>query len=71
MAVYKKISLVGTSEKSVEEAIESAIRRAALTLRNLSWFEVKEIRGSIDGRRVTQYQVVLEVGFRLEEEEPI
>ncbi len=71
MAVYKKISLVGTSAESIEEAIASAIRRASQTLRNLSWFEVKEIRGSIDGRRVTQYQVVLEVGFLLEEEEPI
>ena len=63
MKVYKKIELVGISEKSVEEAIENAIKKASETLRNLSWFEVKEIRGSISDGKVKEYQVVLEVGF--------
>lgn len=71
MAIYKKITLVGTSEESVADAIRGAIKRASATLRNLSWFEVKEIRGRIDGTKVGEFQVVLEVGFKLEDEEPI
>ncbi len=67
MAVYKKIQLVGTSSQSLEDAIQQAIARASQTLRNLGWFEVKEIRGALQDGKVKEYQVVLEVGFRIEE----
>lgn len=72
MAVYKKIELVGTSATSLEDAIQNAIARASQTLRNLGWFEIKEFRGAIerDGK-VKEYQVVLEVGFRLEESDEL
>ncbi|MGQ9735273.1 MAG: dodecin [Thermaceae bacterium] len=65
--VYKKIELVGSSSEIVERAIQEALHRAAKTLRNLDWFEVKEIRGLIGENGVKEYQVVLQVGFRLEE----
>lgn len=67
MAVYKKVQIVGTSAESLEDAIQKAIARASKTLRNLGWFEVKEIRGALAEGRVKEYQVVLEVGFRLED----
>lgn len=67
MAVYKKVQIVGTSGESLEDAIQKAIARASKTLRNLGWFEVKEIRGALAEGRVKEYQVVLEVGFRLED----
>ncbi len=66
MKVYKKIKLVGTSDKSMEEAINNAISKASETLRGLSWFEVKEVRGSIENGKVKEYQVVIEVGFEVE-----
>ncbi|WP_018466376.1 dodecin [Calidithermus timidus] len=65
--VYKKVELVGSSGESIEKAIETALGRANKTLRNLDWFEVKELRGLIEGGKVKMYQVTLEVGFRLEE----
>ncbi|GAA6747568.1 dodecin [Thermus brockianus] len=65
--VYKKVELVGTSGESLEAAIQRALERAQKTLRHLDWFEVKEIRGTIGPQGVKEYQVVLEVGFRLEE----
>ncbi len=66
MKVYKKITLVGTSENSLEEAIKSAIAKASETLRGLSWFEVKEVRGRIEDGKVKEFQVVIEVGFEVE-----
>ncbi len=66
MAVYKKIELVGTSSSSLEDAINKAISKASETLHNLDWFEVKEIRGGLSGDKVKEYQVVLQVGFRLD-----
>jgi flavin-binding protein dodecin len=64
--VYKVIELVGTSEKSVEDAIATAIARAEKTLKHLRWFEVVETRGHIDHGKVGHYQVTLKVGFTLE-----
>jgi len=40
---------------------------AGLTLRNLEWFEVSEIRGQITDGAVAQFQVGLKVGFRLDD----
>jgi hypothetical protein len=44
-----------------------AISKASETLRNLDWFEVKEIRGWIQDGEVQHTQVTLQVGFRLDD----
>ena len=64
--VYKKIQLVGTSTESFSDAASNAITKAAETLRNMSWFEVVEHRGSIAGGQIQQYQVTVNIGFRVE-----
>jgi len=63
---YKKIEIVGTSKKSVSNAIENGLKRAAETVKNMDWFEVVETRGRIDDGTVGQFQVTLKIGFRLE-----
>ncbi len=65
--VYKKLELVGSSREGVDDAINRAIEKASETIRNLDWFEVKEIRGWIDDGEVQHTQVTLQVGFRLED----
>ena len=63
---YKLIELVGTSTKSFEEAVQSAVADASKSLRDLAWFEVLEHRGRIKGGAVTEYQVKVHVAFRVE-----
>jgi flavin-binding protein dodecin len=65
--VYKVVEVVGTSEASISKAIDTAVSKASETLRHLSWFEVVQIRGNIDQKKVKHYQVTLKVGFALEE----
>lgn len=66
MSVYKLTKLAGASDHSYAEATKTAIDRAQKTLRNVEWWEVKEMRGAIrDGKM--EYQVELEVGFRLDD----
>jgi flavin-binding protein dodecin len=65
--VYKVIDLVGSSETSISKAIGGAISKAGETVRQLSWFEVTQIRGRIDGGKVDSYQVTLKAGFKLED----
>lgn len=65
--VYKVVQLVGSSPDGIEPAIENAIEQADASLDNLRWFEVEETRGHIEDGGVAHYQVVLKVGFTLEE----
>jgi flavin-binding protein dodecin len=64
--VYKILDLVGSSEKSIDDAIQNAISRAAKTIRDMKWFEVVQTRGHIENGAVRHYQVTLRVGFTLE-----
>ena len=63
---YRVIELVGTSDKSLDDAIKLAVARAHKTLRHLRWFEVARTSGHIVDGQVTQFQVTLKVGFTLE-----
>ncbi|QQS12529.1 MAG: dodecin domain-containing protein [Rhodospirillales bacterium] len=63
---YVKTEVVGTSDKSVSDAIDGAIATASKTLRNLDWFEVVDVRGSIRANKVSSYQVTLKLGLRAE-----
>jgi flavin-binding protein dodecin len=65
--VYKKIELIGSSEESIEKAVENALAKAAASLRNLRWFEVVETRGHIADGRIAHWQVTIKVGFTLED----
>ena len=67
-SVYKKIELVGSSRDGVDDAIRRAIQKAGESMRNLDWFEVKEIRGWIQDGEPQHTQVTLQVGFRLDED---
>ncbi|WP_037606365.1 dodecin [Streptacidiphilus rugosus] len=65
-STYRVTEIVGTSSEGVDAAIRSALGRASQTLHGLDWFEVTQIRGSIEEGQVKQFQVGLKVGFRLD-----
>jgi dodecin len=64
--IYKKIEIVGTSPVSISEAIKSAIAEAAKTVHHMDWFEVVEQRGHIKDNQVTEFQVTIKIGFKVE-----
>lgn len=64
--IYKKVEITGTSQNSMEEAVNNALQRAGQSLRNLCWFEVVELRGDIENNAVKHWQVTLKVGFALD-----
>ena len=64
--VYKKITLIGTSDESFDAAVDDAVDRADTTLDNVYWVEVEELGvelASVEGR---EYQAEIEVAFELE-----
>jgi len=65
--VFKKITLIGTSTESFDEAVDDAVDRAEQTLQNVYWVEVEEMGveiASVEGR---EYQAEVEVAFELQD----
>lgn len=66
MSVYKVIELIGTSDKSWEDAASSAVKKASQTLRDLRVAEV--IKQDLDigeGGAIT-YRTKLSLSFKFE-----
>ena len=64
--VYKTIEITGSSTKSIEAAVETAVGRAGETLHSLRWFEVANIRGHLDGGKIEHWQVTVKIGFAMD-----
>ncbi|HET9147031.1 MAG TPA: dodecin [Acetobacteraceae bacterium] len=67
--VYRLVELVGSSETSIEDAIQTALTKAHQSLRHIHWFQVMETRGHVEHGKVKHYQVTLKAGFTVEDEE--
>ncbi|WP_247728530.1 dodecin [Halovivax limisalsi] len=65
--VFKKITLIGTSEESFDAAADDAIDRAEDTLQNVYWVEVDELGVEIASVDERQYQAEVTVAFELED----
>ena len=64
---YGLSEVVGTSTVGVDDAIRSAVDRAAKTIPHVDWFEVTQIRGYVRDGAVDHFQVAMKVGFRMED----
>jgi flavin-binding protein dodecin len=66
--VFKGITIVGISNESFSDAIQTAVERANQTIRDLRWFEVVEQRGALRDGQI-EYQATLEVFFKLNQDD--
>ena len=64
--IYKKVEIVGTSPVSFAEAVKTAVAEAGKSIRHMAWFEVVEQRGRIQDGQVAEFQVTINIGFKLE-----
>lgn len=65
--IYKVIEVVGSSEVGTDDAIRKAIDRASATIGGIGWFEVTNVRGHVEDRKIGHFQVTLKIGFTLNE----
>ncbi len=63
-SIYKIIELVGSSDKSWEDAAKKAVERAAMTLEDLRIAEVVAMDMKIEQGKVTAYRTKVKVSFR-------
>ena len=66
MSVAKITEISATSDKSFEDAVESGIKRANKTLKNIksAWLADQQVK--VDNGEITEYIVRLKVTFVLE-----
>lgn len=65
--VQKVSEVVGTSNKGFAAAAENAVHTAAKTVRNLKWFRVTELEGSVKDQKVAEYHATVKLYFELED----
>ncbi len=65
-SVYKVVEIIGTSDKSWEEAAKVAVNKASKTLRNLRIAEVKEMDLKLEEGKMI-YRVKMNVSFKYED----
>ena len=66
MAVLKILELVGTSKQSWSDAAREAVNEAAKTVRGIESVEVVNSKAAVENNRLTEYQVLVRIGFRIE-----
>lgn len=62
----KVTEVVGTSHEGFARAAENAVTTAAKTVRNLKWFRVTELEGSVKDQKVVEYHATVRIYFDLE-----
>ena len=66
MSVAKVTEIIASSNKGFEDAVQSGIRRASKTLKNITGAWVKEQQVTVKNNKVKEYRVTLKVTFVLD-----
>ena len=64
----KHLLVTGTSNVSWKDAIVQTIKEASKTIDYLSYVKILEQRANIDGNKITEYFVDLDLSFILDRE---
>ena len=67
MHVAKVVELIGSSEKSFEDAIVQAINRASKTIRNIRGVDVIGQKAVVKNGKVVEYRVNIKLAFGVED----
>ena len=67
-STYNIIELVGTSDKSWEEAAKLAVETAAETVRDLRVAEVIKLDLTVEDGKVTSYRAKINLSFKYQKE---
>lgn len=67
-SVYKVIELVGTSEKSWEDAAKKAVETASKSLKDLRIAEIEKLDLKVENGKVVAYRAKVSLSFKYKEE---
>lgn len=67
MSVLKVVELVGTSEKSWEDAVDQVIAEASETLRHIKGVDLIRQTAHVENGKITEYRATCHVAFVIEQ----
>ena len=68
-STYKIVELVGTSDKSWEEAAKTAVETASGSLRDLRIAEITQLDMTIENGKVKYYRARVNLSFKYQRED--
>jgi flavin-binding protein dodecin len=66
MAVARVTKITAASKTSWQDAAQEGLRRAAKTVRGISGLEIVSQKAKVEGGKIAEYRVTMEVTFVLE-----
>jgi hypothetical protein len=66
MTTLKVIEVLSQSDKSWEDAAQSAVNDAAKSVRGIKSIYIKELEAVVDNNKVTQYRINAKISFMVE-----
>lgn len=67
MAVARITEVIGSSEKSWDDAVQTALNRANKTIRGLTGIEVTKMNAAIEDGKIKEYRTHVRITFILED----
>lgn len=65
MAILKVIEVMSNSDVSWEEAVKSAVRTTAKTVKNIRSVYVKDQTAHVSGENITDFRVIVKITFEV------
>lgn len=65
--VEKSITLTGSSANSIEDAVNLAVSRAAVTIEGIRRVEILNVSGTVENGTVASWHVKLQVTFLIQD----
>jgi len=66
MTTLKVIEVLSQSDKSWEDAAQTAVNDAAKSVRGIKSIYIKELEGVVENSKVTQFRINAKVSFMVE-----
>jgi len=66
MPIVKVIEIIASSDKSIDDAIRSAVAEASKTVRNIDSVYVKDIKAHVKDGKISTYGIIAKISFRVE-----
>lgn len=67
MSVARVTEIIASSEKSFDDAVETGVKRATKTLKNVTSAWVQDQKVTVEDGKISEYRVILKVTFVLED----
>ena len=65
MAIVKIIEVIGSSEKSFDDAARNAVSEASRTVKNIKSINIQNFNAKVSGDKITTYGVNAKISFEV------